>query len=605
MEEFCRVAVDSPVLALDRPFDYRVPERMRGRVRVGSVVRVRLHGRRMRAYVTSMPTEPAVPEPTTLSALVSDEPLFDPETVDLARWASRRYLASLGSVLHLATPGRFSAPPVGADPAELFSASAPGWLADPGALETVVRERGRGVLCLPHPAAEPEAVAGAVGVAAANGQRTLVVAPRIDVAERLAAAVPGAVLLHSGLRPAARAAAWARARDGEAAVVVGGRAALFAPLPGLGLVLVASAHDRTLKEERTPRLHALVVAEERASRSEAAFVASSPAPPLELASGDRAWLEAAPRARSSLRPEVVAPRGGPVTERLLGAVGQAVRRGRDALVFIGRKGLALRVRCRDCGWFPRCEVCGTGLAIWRSGGADRLHCRACGRDSSIPRTCPACGGAHLDGAGWGDERLAGALRERDLGAPVLRVDADSPMPSDRPHPAVIVGTQAAIWALEPGSVGTACVADLDQLLGLPDFRAGEHAYGLLWEVASALETGGRYLLQTREAHHHVVQAFTRGAYGFFVDRELPERKAAGYPPYGVLIHADVPEDAFDDLRGAAHRGGGECIGPLPRRPGRVAALVRASELEPLLDPLRDYIAVHPRARIDVDPSDVL
>lgn len=605
MEGFCRVAVDTPVLALDRPFDYRIPDRMRGRVGVGSVVRVRLHGRRMRAYVTSMPREPAVPDPTPLSALVSSEPLFDTETVGLARWASRRYLASLGSVLHLATPGRFSAPPAGGEEERLPPCGPPDWLADPGALESVVRERRRGVLCLPHPAAEPDGVAAAAGIAAAEGLRTLVVAPRIDVARRLAAAVPGAVLLHSGLRPAARAAAWARARDGQTSVLVGGRAALFAPLPELGLVLVASAHDRTLKEERTPRLHGLVVAEERARRAGAAFVASSPAPPLELATGDRAWLEAAPGARSALRPEVVAPRGGPVTRRLLEAIEGAVRRGRDALVFIGRKGLALRVRCRDCGWFPRCETCGTGLAIWGSGAADRLHCRACGRDARIPPTCPSCGGAHLDGAGWGHERLAAALRERDLGAPVLQVDADSPMPSERPHPAVIVGTQAAIWALEPGSVGAACVADLDQLLGLPDFRAGEHAYGLLWEVASSLERGGRYVLQTREGDHHVVQAFTRRAYRYFVDRELPEREAAGYPPYGALAHADVREDAFDELADAAGRGGGECIGPLPRRPGRVAGLVRAPDLEPLLDPLREYVVAHPEARIDVDPTDVL
>ena len=85
---------------------------MLGRVAVGSVVRVVLHGRNMRAFVVELLDEPDVAKPRPLSSFVSADPIFDAETIALARWTARRYVAPLGVVLHDAVPGRFSAPKV-------------------------------------------------------------------------------------------------------------------------------------------------------------------------------------------------------------------------------------------------------------------------------------------------------------------------------------------------------------------------------------------------------------------------------------------------------------------------------------------------------------
>src|SRR5438552_3250081 len=79
--------------------------------------------------------------------------------------------------------------------------------------------------------------------AAARDGQTLVICPRVDVAEALSERIAGSVLVHGDQRPADRATAWATAATGQAKVVVGGRAALFVPMPDLALVVVASAHD--------------------------------------------------------------------------------------------------------------------------------------------------------------------------------------------------------------------------------------------------------------------------------------------------------------------------------------------------------------------------
>jgi primosomal protein N' (replication factor Y) len=297
--------------------------------------------------------------------------------------------------------------------------------------------------------------------------------------------------------------------------------------------------------------------------------------------------------RSPVRPETVRPRKGPVTPRLIEVARSAIAGGSDALVFVGRRGDVLRLRCTDCGWVPACEACGAGLAFDRP----HLRCRMCGATAAAPDDCPYCGGA-LSERGWGHERVARAIG-KELDAPVVTIVKGTEV-VPRTEPSVVVGTLAAANAL--GTAGAVCVADLDQLLTRPDFRAAEVALQTLHELAGVLAPGGRFLVQTREPEHHVVQAFTRGSFGWFLDRELPLRRETAYPPFGVIVRMEIDEASLDDLSEAlgSHA---RVVGAVPRR-GRLVVLVRAPELDPLLDPLRAFSTHHARTKIDVDPTDV-
>ncbi|MCU1456837.1 MAG: replication restart helicase PriA, partial [Actinomycetia bacterium] len=98
----CRVRPDVP--ALDRSFDYLVPDEMADRVRVGSIVRVGLHGRRVRGWIVEddvvAETEAAKLKP--LLQLVSEGP--PPELVDLASWAAWRWAGPSAALLRAASP---------------------------------------------------------------------------------------------------------------------------------------------------------------------------------------------------------------------------------------------------------------------------------------------------------------------------------------------------------------------------------------------------------------------------------------------------------------------------------------------------------------------
>lgn len=595
---YCRVALDTSVARLDRPFDYLIPERFGDRVRIGSVVRVPVHGRRMRAFVLELLDEPAVTDPKPISALVASDPLFGADELALARWAAERYVVALGTVLRRFVPGRYAAAATDGPAATSPPARAPAWL-PPGSFSldgshrTIVSAAGR----------QDDLAAYAAGTAAAAGRRALVLVPRVADAERVGASLPGAALIHGELRPSDRARGWARARDGKTSVVVGTRAALLAPLADLGIVLALDAHDDGYKDERAPRIHALVAARERATRAGATFIAVSPAPPLGPLGGTEV-LEPSRRG-SGPRAELARPRTGPVTPRLEEVVRWAVGRGGDALVWVARRGFALRLRCRDCGWFPRCPSCDAGLSFDRPTQAGTLRCRHCATEAPAPDRCASCGGAHLRGTGWGSDRVASAVEALDIGAPVVRVEAGGALASDAPAPAVVVGTRRTLDALGGRRPLAICVADLDQQLALPDHRAAEIAHALLWDLAGLLAEGGRFVVQTREPDHRAVQAFVRRSYRYFRDRELAERRSAGYPPFGELVHVELDAADVGVLREVADDAGAMLVGPLPRARERAAVLLRTGDLAALLGPLRRFTDEHPRTRVDVDPLDVL
>jgi primosomal protein N' len=208
----------------------------------------------------------------------------------------------------------------------------------------------------------------------------------------------------------------------------------------------------------------------------------------------------------------------------------------------------------------------------------------------------------LSERGWGHERIARELEKADVGGVVLRVVAGEEL-EHRDEPAVVVGTLAAVHAVN--DVGAACVADLDQLLGRPDYRAAERALHVLHEVASTLAPDGRFLVQTRESDHPVVQSFTRGSYRYFLDRELPFREETSYPPFGAIVRAEVDPSHVDELERVVAKAGGRLVGALPiPRKTKLGALIRAAKIGPLLEPLRAFTTAHPTTRVDVDPIDI-
>jgi len=101
METVAKVLSD---VALDREFDYRIPERLLGQVQIGSCVRIPFGHREIRGFVTRLCATSEHPELKPILGLIGDRPLILPEVMTLARWMAHYYCAPVESAVRAILP---------------------------------------------------------------------------------------------------------------------------------------------------------------------------------------------------------------------------------------------------------------------------------------------------------------------------------------------------------------------------------------------------------------------------------------------------------------------------------------------------------------------
>jgi primosomal protein N' (replication factor Y) (superfamily II helicase) len=574
-----RVLPDPPAIA--KTFDYTVPAGMAGEVRVGSVVRVNLHGRRVGAWVVAVGVEP--PAGVTLAPIAKVTGWGPgPELIELADWGAWRWAGRPAQLLRTASPDTA----VRVLPPARPRRSAPTGPEDPLAAEALAAVRA--VVRLP-----PDADTYGIVLAAAGLGNALVLVPSASGARHLALR-----LGRAGIATALVPRDWAQARAG--ATVIGTRAGAFAPVADLAAVVVLDEHDERWQQERAPTWHARDVAVERARRAGVPCVLASPTPSLEALAWGRLVVpsrsverEGWPRVDVVDRRQEDIGRAGLFSPRLV----HALRGGGRVVCVLNRKGRAGLLACVRCGETARCERCDAAVSVDPD---DQLVCRRCG--TSRPQVCSSCGGTGFKNLRPGVARVREEL-EALARRPVVEISAgsesagaDGGRPSPVPTAEVFVGTEAALHRL--ASADVVAFLDFDQELLAPRYRAAEEALALL-VLASRLLGGrqgsGRLLIQTRLPHHEVVQAALLGDPARVAAAELARRQLLGYPPLGALATvsgAGAPE--FMARLGSPP--GVQALGPSDGQ-----WLLRADEHAPLLDALAATPRPPGRLRIAVDP----
>ena len=556
--------------AVDKEFDYSVPEAMDADVRVGTLVRISLHGRRVGGWVVADGVEP--PEGVQVRPLAKVTGWGPaPEVIETARWAAWRWAGPLALVLRTASPPAavrgLPAPPAPAPPA-----SGPTDLLAEEALALP-----RAVVRLP-PAADPLPLI----LAASRRGTTLVVAPSIGDA-----AVHALRLRRAGVAVALQPREWARAAAGGC-VVIGARATAWAPAPDLAAVVVLDAHEEVHQEERVPTWNAWQVGAARARRAGAPCVLVSPAPTLEQLD----WGPVVQPGRTAERTgwpivDVVdrrqeEPGSGLWSSRLV----ELARQGGRVVCVLNRKGRATLLACGACGELARCERCTAAVEQQRDG--DGLSCRRC--LAVRPRVCVACGSQRLKTVRIGVSRAREEL-EALVGEPVGEVTGEA---DDVPDTRVLVGTEAVLRRVERADA--VAFLELDQELLAPRYRAAEQAMALLARAArltGGRAAGGRLLLQTRLPRHDVVDAVLHADPGRLVEAERARRGVLRFPPVTALAAVSGPAAA---LFVAAVDPAIERLGPDQGR-----WLLRTSRHRELCDALAAAPRPPGRLRIEVDP----
>jgi primosomal protein N' (replication factor Y) len=573
-----------------------------GLVHVGTVVRVPLHGRRVRGWVVEDAVEPAL-DPAGLRELakvVSAGP--SPDVVELCRWAAWRYAGPLALLLRSASPPNVVRPSVDVG---LHTAVFPTRAAPAGLEDAVTRDRG--LVAWPPTADRSELLDALV---AAEGT-TLVIAPDSAGVRALTVHLRRSgrevVVMRGNETDALRTEHWDSARAG-ASVIVGGRVAVLASVPDLAAVVVLDEGDEALKEERAPTWNARELAIERARRAGVRCSLVSPAPTLE------AEAAAGPPGRPAraverdgwprfdavdLRDEP--PGRGLFSDAFTAGLHAALGRGGRVVCVVNRRGRAHLLVCGQCGRVAQCEVCGAAVAEGDAG----LVCGRCGTER--PRVCLYCHSTRFS------RRRPGVTRVRDEMAALLPrttvadVDAST---ATLPAARVLVGTEAVLHRMdaERERAGLVAFLEFDQELLATRYRAAEQALWLLVRAARIVggrRDGGTVLAQTRVPDHDVIEAALAADPTIVTDAERARRRVLGFPPFGGLAELSGAAAAVDvacaALRGAP---GLRVLGPVAAGPS-ARALVQAPSGDALSDafsrveltPARE----HGRLRVDVDP----
>lgn len=519
---------------------------------VGSIVRVDLHGRRVRGWVVA--DGPGSDKDVDLKPIAKVSPGFvAPELIDLATWAAWRWAGKRRAFLTTASEFRAGAG-VGPDGASAF----PGLAWAEAALQN-----DRSVLRL-GPAVDPWPV---VAAAAAQGP-SLVLVPALSRVERMRRRLAAA-----GIRN----------------VVVGARAGAWAPCRNLAAVVVLDAHDEAYAEERAPTWNAWVVAAERAARANAPCVVVSATPALEhLAWGALVETDRATERDGWARLEVVDRRGDDPRKGLWSTRAVDIARGEGRVVCVlNRTGRAKLLACNACGTVATCERCAGVVQL----PAEQLVCRRCGTER--PSVCLQCGGSKMKLLRVGTARAAEELAAL-IGEPVGEVTASTAeVPADR----VLVGTEALLHRV--GRADAVIFVDLDAELAAPHFRANEAALALLGRASRVVRgrfEHGSVLVQTRQPDHPVLRAAAaaRPAEVATVDAEL--RAALSLPPYGAIaqVTGDGAGAVVDGVRGR--------LGVAVRGPDHAGGfLLVAADHGTLCDALAAVERPTDRVRIAVDP----
>ena len=419
-----------------------------------------------------------------------------------------------------------------------------------------------------------------------TGKSAIVLVPEIgltpQVLRQFAAQFGDLVaVLHSALSAGERYDSFKKIKTGRARVVIGTRSAMFAPVRDLGVIIIDEEQDGAYKSEQSPRYHARDVAKYRAVQADALLVLGSATPSVETYYGakqgkypvfrltERFLGAGLPEVLiSDMRGQTRAGRSGVIGADLERELLDTLDRGRQAILFLNRRGNSRVIGCAMCGWVPECPHCSTNMTYHSASG--RAMCHYCGASVKITGTCPVCGGEELFTETPGTQRVEQELNERFPDARVLRMDADT-MNTKGAHEKlfsafakgeadILLGTQMVTKGLDFENVTLVGVLDADQSLYAQDYRARERTFSLITQVvgrAGRRFDTGRAVIQTYSPTHPVILTAARQDYEKFYESEMETREALRCPPvctFTVLTAAgEVEQQVLKSLLALKNR----------------------------------------------------
>ena len=407
----------------------------------------------------------------------------------------------------------------------------------------------------------------------------MLLVPEIALTPQLLSVLAGhfgdhVAVLHSSLPAGERYDQWKRIQSGEAKVIVGTRSAVFAPAKDLGMIILDEEQEHSYKSESNPRYHAREIALWRGIKEGALVLLGSATPSIETMyhakNGDHRLYRLRNRYNGKqlpevsivdMRQEIKAGNDTSYSLDLREAIMATRDAGKQAILFLNRRGNARALVCVDCREAPECPRCSARLTYHSAN--ERLMCHYCGHSQPVPRRCPQCDGP-LKRIGIGTQKAQEELNHLFPEMEIARMDTDT-VSAVNTHEKildrfaqekipVLIGTQMVAKGLNLPDVTLVGVLDADMGLYSGSYRAAENTFSMLTQVVGRAGRGdleGCAIIQTLAPEHAVLNLAAKQDYDGFYDLEIRLRQVQNVPPFADMVQITFTgQEETAVLRGA-------------------------------------------------------
>jgi primosomal protein N' (replication factor Y) len=590
--KYAEVAVNLP---LDRLFHYIIPERLAAEISIGKRVFVPFQTRTIVGYVVGFSDVADFKGLKEISSVIDKEPVLSDEMLKLTKWIKDNYFCSWGEAIEAAIPGgikkgktaigmRLKESPLNdgrygqSNPHDLMEEQSSALSEISDAIEH--KKHVTFLLYGITASGKTEVYLQAIDLVLSKGLSAIALVPEISLTpqtiERFVSRFgDGVAVIHSRLTPARRFLEWKKIKEGKVRIVIGARSAIFSPLNNLGLIIIDEEHENTYKQDDVPRYHARDVAEERAKLNNCPLILGSATPSLEAyykaKEGVYKLIKLTKRVDERELPKVkivdmrmelaTRKRVATFSKVMLDAIDKTMKAGKQAIIFLNRRGFSTYVNCKACGFVLKCRSCDAVMVYHYENR--KVVCHYCNYTTTAPDICPKCRSGYIRYFGLGTEKVESEISHSFSGVKIARMDSDTTAKRGS-HDRILgdfksgdvellVGTQMIAKGLDFPEVTLVGVVLADVTLNIPDFRASERTFNLLTQVAGRAgrgDAGGEVIVQTYVPHHYSILTAAKHDYEKFYNEEIVYREELLFPPFINLVKVTV-RARNDDLTSRA------------------------------------------------------
>ncbi len=230
-------------------FDYSIPPEILPDMKIGILVLVPFHGRKIEGIVIDIKRSSQITRLKPIISLIDTFPVIDKVHTELAKWMADYYITDFSKTLfeNIVPPAKRIIKKRDDSTATLQKLSG--------------NRSPKKYLVVADFQTRLKFYLQAIKKTLARGQQIIILVPDLSLVPYFTRSIKNKIsILHTGLTLTQRWLEWDKIRRGDIDIVIGSNSALFAPVKNLGLIIIDQEENETYKSGQAPRYHTVKVA---------------------------------------------------------------------------------------------------------------------------------------------------------------------------------------------------------------------------------------------------------------------------------------------------------------------------------------------------------